>query len=85
MMGISDQPADKLQAAINHNWDDPDRVFAASYIEACARWFDRLSRRQRNIAALAVSVFDDGSTTAAEKIAAALPPPPMFPLPDGDA
>jgi hypothetical protein len=85
MMGISDRPADKLQAAINHDWDDPDRVFAASYIEACAQWFDQLSRRQRNIAAFAVSVFYDGSTTAAEKIAAALPSAPKFPLTDDDA
>jgi hypothetical protein len=63
-----DHAADKLQAAVNHNWDDPDRAFAPSYIEACAVWFAGLSARQRNIAALAVGVFDDGSTAAAEKI-----------------
>jgi hypothetical protein len=74
-----------LQAAINHHWDDSDRAFAPSYIEACAMWFAGLSMRQRNIAALAVGVFDDGSTAAAEKIAEALPPAPKFPLSDDDA
>jgi hypothetical protein len=82
MTDFSNRPADKLQAAINHDWNDPDRAFAPSYVEACAQWFDGLSRRQRNIAAFAVRVFDDGSTAAAEKIARALPPAPKFPLSD---
>jgi hypothetical protein len=82
MTDFPNRPADKLQAAINHDWNDPDRAFAPSYVEACALWFGGLSRRQRNIAALAVRVFDDGSTVAAEKIAGALPPAPKFPLSD---
>jgi hypothetical protein len=85
MTDFSDRAADKLQAAINHKSHDPDRAFASTYIEACALWFGGLSRRQRNIAELAVSVFDDGSTAAAEKIAEALPPAPKFPLWADDA
>ena len=80
MTDFSDRAADKLQAAVNHEWDDPDHAFAPAYIEACARWFAGISTRQRNIAALAVGVFDDGSTTAAEKIASALPAAPKVPL-----
>ena len=80
MTDFSNHAADKLQAAINHNWDDPDRAFAPAYIEACAVWFSGLSERENQIVALAVSAFDDGDKASAEKIADALPPAPKFPL-----
>lgn len=58
MTDFSNHAADKLQAAINHNWDDPDRAFAPAYIEACAVWFSGLSEREKQIVALAASMME---------------------------
>jgi hypothetical protein len=43
-MPLSDHPADKLQAALNHGWPDPDRDFPPDYLAACTRWFDACPR-----------------------------------------
>jgi hypothetical protein len=40
---LSDNPRDKLQAALNH--DRPDNDLGADYREACAAWFAGLSER----------------------------------------
>jgi hypothetical protein len=80
MTDFSTRAADKLQAAINHNWDDPDRVFAPAYIDACALWFDELSGWEKFAAALAVKVFEDGSEAEAERMVDSLPNAPKFPL-----
>jgi hypothetical protein len=80
MTDFSNQATDKLQAAVNHDRDDPDRAFASVYIEACATWFDGLSNDEKLVAALAASAFEDGDTAAAAKIAEPLPPAPKFPL-----
>jgi hypothetical protein len=82
MTDFSNRAADKLQAAINHNWDDPDRAFAPAYIESCALWFDELSDWEKYTAVLAVKVFEDGSEAEAENIVAVLPTAPKFPLSD---
>jgi hypothetical protein len=80
MTDFATRAADKLQAAINHNWDDPDRVFAPAYIGACALWFDELSGWEKFTAALAVKVFEDGSEAEAKRMVESLPTAPKFPL-----
>jgi hypothetical protein len=78
---LSDRPTDKLQAALNHDWDDPDRNFPVEYLRACARWFADLSDGDRRVAESAVWVYTTGNDISAAKIAAELPATPLFPLP----
>ena len=56
-MPLSDHPADKLQAALNHGWPDPDRDFPPDYLAACTRWFDALSPRARHTAIAAIAAY----------------------------
>jgi hypothetical protein len=79
---LSDNPRDKLQAALNH--DRPDNDLGADYREACAAWFAGLSERERGSVARAEEAFDLGNKSTAEEIASGLPPAPVFPLRDGD-
>jgi len=76
---LSDNPRDKLQAALNH--DRPDNDLGADYREACAAWFAGLSERERGSVARAEVAFDAGNESAAQEIASGLPPAPKFPLP----
>jgi hypothetical protein len=39
MPGLSNETRDKLQAAINHDWGDPNGKYPAEYLRACAQWF----------------------------------------------
>ena len=77
---LSDSPTDKLQAALNHDWNDRDREFPVEYLRACARWFAGLSGHGCRIAGSAIWVFASGDETSAVKIAADLPAAPIFPL-----
>jgi hypothetical protein len=54
ILQLSDRPTDKLQAALNHDWDDPDRNFPVDYLRACARWFAGLSEADRKVAGSAI-------------------------------
>jgi hypothetical protein len=78
---LSDDPRDKLQAVLSHNWPGPDDDLGADYRHACAEWFARLSGHDKMMAAWVVEVYDDGRKTAqAARVAASLPPAPRFPL-----
>ena len=80
---LSDDPRDKLQALLNHDWPDPDDDLEAAYRQAIAGWFAGLSGHDRMMAAWVVEVYDDGRKEAqAERVAAQLPPAPVFPLND---
>ena len=74
---LSDHPADKLQAALNYGWPDPDRDFPPDYLEACARWFDALSPRARHAAVAAIAAYGRGDEIAAAELAGILPPAPI--------
>ena len=78
---LSESPTDKLQAALNHDWGDPDGNFPVEYLRACARWFAGLSDGDRRVAKSAIWVYATGNDTGAAKIAADLPAAPTFPLP----
>jgi len=78
---LSDDPRDKLQAVLSHNWPGPDDDLGADYRRACAEWFARLSGHDKMMAAWVVEVYDDGRKTAqAARVVAQLPPAPRFPL-----
>jgi hypothetical protein len=78
---LSDDPRDKLQAAVNHDRPDSDDVLGADYRQAVATWFAGLSEQERGCVGRAEVAFDAGNESAAEKIASGLPPAPKFPLP----
>jgi hypothetical protein len=79
-VSLSDRPTDKRQAALNYDWDDPDRNLPVDYLRACARWFAGLSDGDRRVAESAIWVYATGNDTSAAKIAADLPAAPAFPL-----
>ena len=79
MIDTSEDPADKLQAALNHDWADPRDELGVAYRNACKVWFASLSERERSIALKVRESFERYDEKAAEKIAAELPPAPKFP------
>jgi hypothetical protein len=76
----SNDPAHKLQAALNHDTADLDLDYPRSYLVACQRWFTALSSSDRRIASVALSAFSKGDETAAKNIVHVLPPAPVCPL-----
>jgi hypothetical protein len=80
-MPLSDSPTDKLQAALNHSWNDPGHNLTVEYLRACRLWFASLSPRDRAIAESAVWVLANGDAVIAEKIAADLSAAPKCPMP----
>jgi hypothetical protein len=78
---LSDEPRDKLQAALKHAAPDSDDDLGENYRIACAAWFAALSDDDKTIAELAVQAFADGFQTRAEETAALLGRAPAFPLP----
>ena len=77
---LSDHPADKVQAVLNHTLADPDKELPPAYVAACWRWFSALSGDDQLIAAVARAAYDKGDEGEAVKAAAALPPAPVCPL-----
>jgi len=77
---LSNDPADKLQAVLNHTLADPDKELPPAYVAACWRWFSALSADDQVIAAVARATFDKGDEAEAKKAASALPPAPVCPL-----
>jgi hypothetical protein len=78
---LSDDPRDKLQAAVNHDRPDSDDVLGADYRQAVATWFTGLSERERGCVGRAEEAFDARNESAAQDIASGLPPAPKYPLP----
>jgi len=78
---LSDEPRDKLQAVLNHDWPDPDDDLGADCRQAVAAWFAGLSECDQSIAARVTEVYADGNEERAERGASQLPPAPAFPLP----
>jgi hypothetical protein len=77
---ISDDPRDKLQAAVNHDWWDQRQDLPPGYVAECSTWYEALTQSQRALATAARLAFEDGKKAEAEKIAAELPPAPRCPL-----
>ena len=80
MTDLSDDPRDKLQAALNHAAPDPDDELGAEYRDACAQWFAGLTQGERWRLAMVVAAYERGSEADAEQLAVALPPAPVCPL-----
>ena len=76
---LSDNPGDKLEAALNYDWPDPIDV-GVNFQHAAAAWFAGLSDRDVIVAAKAAYTYRRSDRTEAERLASQLPPAPVFPL-----
>ena len=54
----SDDPRDKLQAALNH--DNPDKDMPVEYLAACREWYAAMASRDKAMADAARDAFDKG-------------------------
>jgi hypothetical protein len=80
MTDLSDDPHDKLYAALNHAAPDPDDDLDVEYRDACAVWFSRLTQGERWRLAMVLAAHERGAEVDAEQLATALPPAPRCPL-----
>jgi hypothetical protein len=78
---MSDDPRDKLRAALNHAYPGTDDDLGRPYRAACQHWFDQLSEDERWMTVSATVAYEKGQKDKAEDIASRLPPAPEFPLP----
>jgi len=76
----SDDPRDKLRAALNHDHPDADQDLGAEYLAACREWYDAMALSDKAMADAARDAFDKGDEKSAELIAVVLPAAPRFPL-----
>jgi hypothetical protein len=80
MTALSNDPRDKLQAALNHAYPDIHDDLGQPYRRACQKWFDQLTEGERGRLAMVISAYERGSEADAEQLAAVLPPAPRCPL-----
>lgn len=77
---LSDDPRDKLRAAINRAYPQVDDDLGKDYGIACDRWFAQLSEDERWATVSATVAYEKGHKDKAAQIASQLPPAPKFPL-----
>jgi hypothetical protein len=83
--GLSDDPKDKLAAALaalGHARlrDSAEFQRAASYYDEVALWYSRLSAADQELVQILADVVGSSHKDAAEGMAASLPPAPRCPL-----
>jgi len=81
MATLSDDPVDKVQAALQHAYPAADDDLGPAYRSAYEHWFAQLTEGERWITVTVTVAYEKGRQDEAEKIAAQLPPAPRFPLP----
>jgi hypothetical protein len=77
---LSDNPRDKLRAAINRAYPQVDDDLGRADGTACERWFAQLSEDERWATVSATVAYEKGEKDKAAQIASQLPPAPRFPL-----
>jgi hypothetical protein len=77
---LSDDPLDKLRAAINRAYPQVDDDLGRDYGTACDRWFAGLSEDERWATVSATVAYEKGEKDRAEQIASQQPPAPKFPI-----
>ena len=75
---LSDDPRDKLQAALHHAAPDPDDDLDIEYRDACAGWFAQLTETERWVVLTVTVIYEQGDEDKAEGLASQLPPAPIF-------
>jgi len=80
MTGVWEGSADKLQAALNHDFADPDKDLPPGYLKACREWFMNLTMDHSVAAAQAIGKFNKGDEAGATQLVVTLPSTPAFPL-----
>jgi hypothetical protein len=77
---MSDDPRDKLRAALNHAYPGTDDDLGRPYRAACQHWFDQLTEDERWATVSATVAYEKGRKDKAVEIASQLPPAPKCPL-----
>jgi hypothetical protein len=77
---MSDDPRDKLRAALNHAYPGTDDDLGRPYRAACQHWFDQLTEDERWATVSATVAYENGLKDKAVEIASQLPPAPKCPL-----
>jgi len=82
---LSDDPADKLAAALNYpiggKWKrSAEYAKAPMYFDMCLKWYQGLSADDHETVLTLADVMASAHKAAAESIAASLPPAPRCPL-----
>jgi len=77
---MSDDPRDKLRAALNHAYPGTDDDLGRPYRAACQHWFVQLSEDERWATVSATVAYEKGLKDKAVEIASQLPPAPKCPL-----
>jgi hypothetical protein len=77
---MSDDPRDKLRAALNHAYPGTDDDLGRPYRAACKHWFDQLTEDERWATVSATVAYEKGQKDKAVEIASQLPPAPKCPL-----
>ena len=75
---MSEDPRDKLRAALNHAYPGTDDDLGRPYRAACQHWFDQLTEDKRW--ATVSATVEKGLKDKAVEIASQLPPAPKCPL-----
>jgi hypothetical protein len=76
---LSDDPAQKLHAAMVLDGKQPHLALPARYMDACRRWYAGLSEGDKAVAASALTALASGDNARALATAAGLPAAPRFP------
>jgi hypothetical protein len=77
---MSDDPRDKLRAALNHAYPGTDDDLGRPYRAACQHWFDQLTEDERWATVSATVAYEKGQKDQAVEIASQLPRAPKCPL-----
>jgi len=76
---LSDDPRDKLRAALNRAYPGTDDDRGRAYRTACRQWFEQLSEDERWATVTTTVAYEKGQHDKAAEIASQLPPAPRFP------
>ena len=78
---LSDDPRDKLSAALHHAYPEAHNDLGEAYRAACEQWFAQLTESERWIVLTATVIYEQGDEDKAAEIASQLPRAPVPPLP----
>jgi hypothetical protein len=77
---LSNDPGDKLRAAIHHIYPDPEDDLGEVYHEACRQWIVQMTEGERGVVAMALLAYGGDGKANVRKMLSQLPPAPRFPV-----
>jgi hypothetical protein len=79
MTDLSNDPSDKLGAAIHHLYPDPGDDFGEAYHEACREWLADMTDSEREVLASALLAYGGDGEANVREMLSQLPPAPRLP------